>query len=198
MRAVFLNSGGGGNVRPSASRASIVASGIAPPSALAARGQAICDTGHTTASETPTEGCRRLPSACPCKRKAAHGLIDTGGTFMGAPVVWFEVARRDFDTLSKFDTELFHWKVNADNPIGYGMVETGGEGGVPGGIFAGGEAEYVSFYVQVPDLEARLQQAEKLGAKVVQPPTPTTPDGPTIAMVQDPEGHRIGILQEPS
>ena len=117
---------------------------------------------------------------------------------MGAPVVWFEVAGRDFDTLSKFYTELFHWKVDADNPIGYGMVDTGGEGGVPGGIFAGGETEYVSFYVQVPDLEARLRQAEKLGAKVVQPPTPTTPDGPTIAMVQDPEGHRIGILQEPS
>ena len=78
------------------------------------------------------------------------------------------------------------------------MVDTGAEGGVPGGIFAGGDTEYVSFYVQVPDLEARLRQAEKLGAKVVQPPTPTTPDGPTIAMVQDPEGHRIGILQEPT
>src|SRR5437868_7560075 len=56
MRAVFLNSGGGGNVRPSASRASIVASGIAPPSWLAARGQAICDTGHTTAPENPDRG----------------------------------------------------------------------------------------------------------------------------------------------
>ena len=48
------------------------------------------------------------------------------------------------------------------------------------------------------DLEARLWQAGKLGAKVVQLPTPATPDGPTIAMVQDPEGHRIGILQEPN
>src|SRR2546430_14311187 len=143
MPAVFLNSGGGGNVRPSASRASIVASGIAPPSSLATRGQAICDTGHTTAPETPTEGCRRLPSACPCKRKQHTDRFDTGGTFMGAPVVWFEVAGRDFDTLSKFYTELFHWKVNADNPIGYGMVETGGGGGVQGGIFAGGETEYV-------------------------------------------------------
>ena len=51
---------------------------------------------------------------------------------MGAPVVWFEVAGRDFDTLSKFYTELFHWKVDADNPIGYGMVETGGEGVLEG------------------------------------------------------------------
>jgi uncharacterized protein len=117
---------------------------------------------------------------------------------MGDPVVWFEVAGRDFDSLSKFYSELFHWKVNADNPVGYGMVDTGADGGIPGGIFAGGDTEYVSFYVQVPDLEARLRQAEKLGAKVVQPPTPTTPDGPTIAMISDPEGHRIGVLQEPS
>ncbi|MDQ6853174.1 MAG: glyoxalase [Actinomycetota bacterium] len=117
---------------------------------------------------------------------------------MGAPVVWFEVAGRDFDQLSKFYSELFHWKVNADNPTGYGMVDTDGGGGIQGGIFAAGDTEYVSFYVQVPDLEARLKRAENLGAKVLQPPTPTAPEGPTIAMISDPEGHRIGVLQEPS
>lgn len=116
---------------------------------------------------------------------------------MGAPVVWFEVAGENLDTLKKFYGDLFDWKVDADNPMNYGMVDTGGEGGIQGGIFAGGDV-YVSFYVQVPDLEARLKRAEKLGAKVLQPPTPTTPDGPTIAMVHDPEGHRIGLLQEPS
>jgi uncharacterized protein len=117
---------------------------------------------------------------------------------MGDPVVWFEVAGRDFDQLSKFYSELFHWKVNADNPLGYGIVDAGGEQGIQGGIFAGGDTEYVSFYVQVLDLEARLRQAEKLGAKVLQPPTPTTPDGPTVAMISDPEGHRVGVLQEPN
>ena len=117
---------------------------------------------------------------------------------MGEPVVWFEVAGRDLDTLSKFYSELFHWKVNADNPTGYGMVDTGGSGGVQGGIFGGADTEYVSFYVQVPDLKGAAATGREAGAKVVQPPTPTAPDGPTIAMVQDPEGHRIGILQEPS
>jgi hypothetical protein len=117
---------------------------------------------------------------------------------MGAPVVWFEVAGRNLDTLSKFYGELFGWKVNTDNPIGYGLVDTAAEGGIPGGIFTPGEdVEYVSFYVAVHDLDESLKQAEKLGAKVVQPPTPI-PEGPTIAMVNDPEGHRIGILQEPS
>ena len=117
---------------------------------------------------------------------------------MGAPVVWFEVAGRDFDSLSKFYTELFHWKVNADNPAGYGMVDTDAGGGVPGGIFGGADTEYVTFYVSVPDLEAKLREAEKFGAKVVQPPTPTGPEGPTVAMISDPEGNRIGILQEPN
>jgi len=117
---------------------------------------------------------------------------------MGAPVVWFEVAGRDFDSLSKFYTELFHWKVNADNPAGYGMVDTAGNGGIPCGIFASSDTEYVTFYVSVPDLEAKLREAEKLGAKVVQPPTPTGPDGPMVAMISDPEGHRVGVLQEPS
>jgi uncharacterized protein len=116
---------------------------------------------------------------------------------MGDPVVWFEVAGRDFDNLSKFYSELFHWKVSADNPVGYGMVETGKDVGVQGGIFAG-DTEYVTFYVSVPDLEAKLKEAQNLGAKVVQPPTPTTPDGPTVAMISDPEGHRVGVLQEPN
>jgi predicted enzyme related to lactoylglutathione lyase len=117
---------------------------------------------------------------------------------MGAPVVWFEVAGRNLDTLKKFYGDLFEWKVDADNPAAYGMVETGGEGGIPGGIFATDDTEYVTFYVDVPDLETRLKKAEKLGAKVVQPPTPTMPGGPTVAQIQDPEGHRIGLLQQPS
>src|SRR5262245_9321764 len=203
MWAVFLNLGGGGNVRPSASSASMVASGIAPPSSPTARLRLSATNVTSLRRQTPTGGCRPPTASCPesndhRQTRTSQNEPERGGNEMGAPVVWFEVAGRDFDTLSKFYTELFHWKVDADNPTGYGMVDTGGDGGIPGGVFAGGDTEYVSFYVQVPDLEARLRQAEKLGAKVVQPPTPTAPDGPTIAMVTDPEGHRIGILQEPS
>src|SRR5215203_2307710 len=200
MRAAFLNSGGGGNVRPSASSASMVASGIAPPSLLAALVRLSATRVTSPRPETPTGGCRRLATVCPCKRGSAETRETDreGGIEMGAPVMWFEVAGRDFDSLSKFYSELFHWKVNADNPAAYGMVDTDAEGGIPGGIFASNETEYVTFYVSVPDLEARLRQAEKLGAKVVQPPTPTGPDGPTVAMISDPEGHRVGILQEPS
>jgi len=117
---------------------------------------------------------------------------------MGAPVVWFEVAGRDLAGLTKFYGELFGWKIDAANPMNYGMVDAASEGGIPGGIFAPGEdVEYVTVYASVDDLALSLKKAEKLGAKVVQPPTPIE-GGPTVAMITDPEGHRFGLLQQPA
>jgi predicted enzyme related to lactoylglutathione lyase len=117
---------------------------------------------------------------------------------MAAPVVWFEVAGQNLKTLTSFYSKLFGWKVDADNPMGYGMVDTGGTGGIPGGVFEApeGVGDYVTFYAEVPDLDAALVRAEEVGGKVVQPRTPLD-NGPIIAMILDPEGHRIGVLQQP-
>jgi predicted enzyme related to lactoylglutathione lyase len=116
---------------------------------------------------------------------------------MTAPVVWFEIAGRDLDTLTRFYGDLLGWKVDADNPQHYGMVDTGAEGGIPGGIYAPGEqvGEYVSFYAGVQGLEGYLERAERLGGKVVQPPTPIS-ETARVAMLLDPEGHRIGLLEQ--
>jgi predicted enzyme related to lactoylglutathione lyase len=118
---------------------------------------------------------------------------------MGGPVVWFEVAGRDLDALRRFYSSLFGWRIELDRaaPMPYGLVNTEAEGGIPGGVYAPGESvgSYVSFYVAVDELEPLLRQAERLGAKVVQPPTPLA-DGSRVAMFNDPEGHRIGIIQQ--
>src|SRR5207245_7238538 len=97
---------------------------------------------------------------------------------MSAPVVWFEVAGRDLPGLTRFYGDLFGWKVNADNPMNYGMVDTGTSDGIPGGIFVppDGAGSYVTFYVDVADVAAALARAEELGARVVQPVT-KVPDG---------------------
>jgi predicted enzyme related to lactoylglutathione lyase len=91
---------------------------------------------------------------------------------MAAPVVWFEIAGRDLDTLTRFYGDLLGWKVDAANPQRYGMVDTGAEGGIPGGIYAPGDpvGEYVSFYAAVQSLEAYLERAERLGGKLVLQP----------------------------
>jgi uncharacterized protein len=115
---------------------------------------------------------------------------------MSAPVVWFEVVGHDLPELTGFYSNMFGWKVNADNPMGYGMVDTGTSSGIPGGIYAVDDRakEYVTFYVQVPDVAAALVKAEGLGAKVIQPAT-DLPDGPTVGLLADPQGHVVGLVQ---
>ena len=117
---------------------------------------------------------------------------------MGASVVWFEIAGNDMATLERFYGQLLGWKLNTDNPTHYGLVDTGAEGGIPGGIYApgGSVGQYVSFYADVKDLDKSLAQAEQLGGKVVQPPM-LLDGGARVGMILDPEGHRIGLIQQP-
>jgi predicted enzyme related to lactoylglutathione lyase len=122
---------------------------------------------------------------------------------MGAPVVHFEVIGKDGKALHSFYSTLFGWNIDADNPMGYGMVSregnTNAEGaGIGGGIMGGGpEPDYpghVTFYVEVPDVEAALQKAESLGGKRLMGPD-QPPGGPTLGQFADPEGHLIGVVQ---
>jgi uncharacterized protein len=109
---------------------------------------------------------------------------------MAQPVVHFEVIGKDGKKLQDFYTKLFDWNVDANNPMSYGMVAAG-EGGIGGGVAAGG-GPLVTFYVNVPDVAEALKKAEGLGAKTVMPPM-DVPGGPTIAQFSDPEGNIIGL-----
>jgi predicted enzyme related to lactoylglutathione lyase len=115
---------------------------------------------------------------------------------MGRPVVHFEFNASDSKKLGSFYSELFDWKIDTNNPMGYGMVDTGGEAGIGGGIGQsdGNAPNYLSVYVQVDDLQAYLDKAEKLGGKTLVPPT-EIPNTVTFAMFQDPEGNMIGLLK---
>ena len=116
---------------------------------------------------------------------------------MGNPVVHFEIGVKDAPAAQKFYADLFGWKINADNPMNYGMVDTdsGGEG-VGGGISKppDGSGPYTTFYVNCEDVKAKLDEAEKLGAKVVMPPM-QVPEGPEIAMFADADGNVIGLAK---
>jgi len=113
---------------------------------------------------------------------------------MSHPVVWFEVLGKDAKKLQSFYAELFAWKIDASNPMSYGMVEPQGKG-IPGGIGPADETvgPGVRFYVESSDLAATLARAEKLGGKTVLPPTKLVQV--TIAMLADPEGHLIGLVE---
>ncbi|MFQ5751804.1 MAG: VOC family protein [bacterium] len=115
---------------------------------------------------------------------------------MSAKVVHFEVLGKDAKKLQHFYSELFDWKINADNPMNYGLVQAEGEGSIGGGIAAAEEGTpgHVTFYVEVDDIPAHLSKAESMGGKTVVPET-EIPNMVTFALFADPEGHVIGLVK---
>ena len=121
---------------------------------------------------------------------------------MGNPVVHFEVIGRDAQALQSFYKDAFDWQIELALPSApqesgyYAMAHPGGEGGINGGIGAAmdGGVGHVTFYVAVPNLEGALSKIESLGGSTVMGPT-DVPEGPSIALFADPEGHRVGLVK---
>jgi len=122
---------------------------------------------------------------------------------MGHPVVHFEVIGRNGDALRSYYSSLFDWQFDTSNPMDYGVVNRDenltSEGvGIGGGVAAGpdGYGGHVTFYVQVPDVEATLAKAEELGGTRTMGPE-TVMGTMVLGMLTDPEGHGIGLIQGP-
>lgn len=111
---------------------------------------------------------------------------------MGNPVVYFEIIGTSTASLAQFYGDLFGWQLPATGgPIDYRHVQGAG---LPGGI---GEepdgAGRVSVYVQVPDLQAALDQAEQLGGTTLMPPSKV--GIAEIALFADPAGNVVGLVK---
>jgi uncharacterized protein len=120
---------------------------------------------------------------------------------MGQPVVHFEIVAKDAAKVQSYYADLFGWEIDADNPVGYGIVpregNTNPDGiGIGGGIAKGPEGYdgHVTFYVEVPDVEAALAKAESLGgSRMMGPEEPM--EGVVIGLFTDPEGHVVGVVK---
>lgn len=91
---------------------------------------------------------------------------------MGQPVVHFEVVGKDGEKLRSYYSDLFGWQISADNPMNYGIVEREGNlnadgAGIGGGVGQGpqGYDGHVTFYVEVPDVEAALAKPRASAAR---------------------------------
>ena len=123
---------------------------------------------------------------------------------MGQPVVHFEIIGKDAETLRSYYSDLFGWEFDADNPMNYGIVPrypsaSAGDLGIGGGVGAGpdGYDGHVTFYVEVPDVEAALAKAERLGGTRMFGPDKVTNEV-EIGQFTDPEGHLIGVVKSES
>ena len=123
---------------------------------------------------------------------------------MGQPVVHFEIIGKDGEKLQRYYSDLFGWKVDASNPMNYGIVaregNTNPDGvGIAGGIGPGPEGYegHVTFYIEVPDVEAALAKAESLGGAWMMGPE-TIMDSIELGHFTDPEGHLVGVVRSVS
>jgi predicted enzyme related to lactoylglutathione lyase len=114
---------------------------------------------------------------------------------MGQPVIHFEVQGKDREALTRFYQQLFDWNTRDVSEMKYTLVETGGEGGINGGIglAPAGAPGGVTFYVQSDDVAGSLAKAAELGGRTVAGPL-DMPDGHKWALLADPEGHVVGLF----
>jgi predicted enzyme related to lactoylglutathione lyase len=115
---------------------------------------------------------------------------------MGHPVVHFEIIGAEPAKLRSYYGDLFGWEYErgdatstaVSQPGEYGFVSGPVNGGVAGGE---GFTPRVLIYVSVPDVEAALAEAERLGGTRVM--GPARQGDFAVGHFTDPEGNLVGL-----
>ena len=115
---------------------------------------------------------------------------------MASPVMQFQILVRQPAEAERFYSELFGWKVDANNPLGYRAIDTGSKRGIQGGIWpTPPEANgFVQLFVEVDDVRAHFARAQELGAKPIVPPQ-KLPQGEELAILHDTQGIAFGLFK---
>jgi predicted enzyme related to lactoylglutathione lyase len=119
-------------------------------------------------------------------------------------VIHFEIPAKDVETLKKFYSEVFGWKITrAPGPIEYWMIETvpvDEQGmyvrpGVNGGMYKKDQPPLNPVnYILVEDVDEYIQKIKDLGGTITQGKQ-EVPGVGWIAQALDPEGNPVAILQ---
>jgi uncharacterized protein len=114
-------------------------------------------------------------------------------------VTQFQIVSNHPDAIAGFYGRLFGWKIDAGNPMGYRRIDTGSPDGIQGGIWPAPPqaSTFAQLLVTVEDVKASVQLAERLGARVLIPPT-LLPEGDEMAVLQDPQGMPFGLWRRRS
>jgi predicted enzyme related to lactoylglutathione lyase len=113
---------------------------------------------------------------------------------MGNPVTWFDINVPEPEHAAAFYSELFGWSTQPMPEANYTLIDTHAGSGINGGIakIREGQAPHAVFYVENPDIQALLAEAESKGATTV---VPVTADMVTFAQFTDPFGNLVGLVQ---
>ena len=117
---------------------------------------------------------------------------------MGAPVVHWEMWSPDPDRASRFYADVFGWQARAIPDMKYTLVETGGPGGINGGIMTPQKGEWpakLTMYVDVDDVDAYGAKIVAAGGRLVVPRM-EVPGVGIMALFMDPDDRILGLWQQ--
>jgi len=111
----------------------------------------------------------------------------------GCPVIRFEIGCTNIGKTNNFYTSIFGWIGTASPMASY--LNTNADEDIQGHITSLGHEpqHYITFYIQVSDINAYLLRIEAAGGKKIVGPVPL-PDGKKFAWFSDPDNNIIGLI----
>lgn len=114
------------------------------------------------------------------------------------PIIWWEIASHDAEKSAGFLKKIFGWEMKYDeaNKI-YDFPISKGESNLLGGeVFTLRKAKlpFLTFYVQVDDIDEKAKLIEELGGFILEPPF-EIPSGSRICLFNEPSGVTLAMLE---
>jgi hypothetical protein len=117
---------------------------------------------------------------------------------MGRPIVHWELWSQDPAHVSEFYARVFDWNIRHIPEMDYRLVDTGGEGGINGGIMKPKEGPWpaqLAFYIDVDDIDTYVKRIIEAGGKIVVEPV-DVPGVGQFALFEDPDGRVLGLWKQ--
>jgi predicted enzyme related to lactoylglutathione lyase len=114
---------------------------------------------------------------------------------MGRPVVHWELWSEDPEKVAEFYKEVFDWEIRHLPEMNYRLVETGGDGGIDGGIMQPQQGPWpgnMAFYIDVDDLDAFAEKIRDAGGKIIVDGV-DVPGVGRMSLFEDPDGRVLGM-----
>jgi predicted enzyme related to lactoylglutathione lyase len=117
---------------------------------------------------------------------------------MGQPVVHWELWSKEPEKVSDFYAKVFDWQIRHIPEMDYHLVETGGEGGINGGIMTPQKGPWpgnMAFYIDVDDLATYCRKIQEAGGKILAEQV-DVPGVGSFSLFEDPDGRVLGLWKQ--
>jgi predicted enzyme related to lactoylglutathione lyase len=105
---------------------------------------------------------------------------------------------QDPQKVSDFYERVFDWKIQHIPEMDYRLVETGGEGGINGGVMKPKQGPWpgnMAFYIDVDDLGAYADKVKAAGGKMIVEQQ-EIPGVGSLSLFEDPDGRIMGMWKQ--